>query len=265
MKTSIGFLTRGISAELLKYKRTFAFWFIFLTPLTVMVLMYFVMLMDRHIAYAPNPWLYYVSMNYKIYFGHIFLLFIILFTTLSNYLEYRSDTWKNLYIQPVPRPTVFLGKVIVVWLAIVVNILCFYVLLMAFGYGLGAAAPELGFQDYNYLYESFIPAVKACAASFCMTAIIFWISNFFSSIMASIITGLLLYISSVAAYLVEKEITGTFTITQYHPFSIPLLASLSFGTGNHFALQMEKVYYGLAGGVVILFLAYHTTYKQKVV
>ena len=110
-----------LSAEVIKLRRTLAFWMVFIAPLVV-VLLNVAMLAQRSQMFArskEDPWAL-LARSVFILWGFIMLpLFVTLESALLAGLEHGERQWQNLLALPVPRWTVFLTKLIVLGALIV--------------------------------------------------------------------------------------------------------------------------------------------------
>jgi hypothetical protein len=238
-------------------------WFMILVPLIVSGIAFLTALGDENI-YVADPWRWYVSFNYRPYF-HIFTFLQILFISHINYVEHKNGTWKNLRVLPVPFWTLFFSKLVFGCSVLVINFLLFYLLVMSGGTLLQKMRPELGFQYVSYWQEAFVPSLKFLAASSYTVAIMFWVSYRFKSILVSVIIGLIGYASGFALFLLtNKRGYNGFPYSQWHPFNFSGYAFDSFGTGNH-SLNMEYVWCGLAGGVLVLIVHYFFSRDKNIV
>ena len=236
------------------------FWFVLSVPF-IIVGITFMLLLGGTQATDPSRW--YIIFNYKPYF-HIFTFLQILFIAHVNYLEHKNNTWKNIYVLPVPRWTIFFSKAIFSYVILALNVLLFFLLVMSGGHLLGKLRPDLGFQQGNYWLETLIPTLKFFFASTGVAAIMYFISSYLKSILYSVIFGLIGYASAFALFLhnSRRDYQG-FPYSEYHPFTFPGYAFGSFGTGNH-SLNMEKVYYGLACGFLVLTIHYFLNSKKNI-
>lgn len=143
---------RSLSSEALKTRRTLAVWSTLLAPLFVVALTFVVGLRRfRDVeTYAGNPWVEYTADMYTFSTLLLLPLYIALLTYLLNALEHRSNAWKYLYVQPIPKSAVFYSKALFG--------LLLFTLCMAF---LGALTAVSG-----YLLEIFRPQVPFSAWHF---------------------------------------------------------------------------------------------------
>jgi len=101
-----------LSAELLKLRRTLAFWMIFIAP-GVMLLLNFLMFHERSAYYVKQsrPLWDSLQKNSFVFWAVLMLpLFITLQTALLAALEHNEDRWRNLLAMPVPRWALYWAK-----------------------------------------------------------------------------------------------------------------------------------------------------------
>lgn len=263
MKKIITKLGYVLGSELLKHRSTFVFWATLLSPLVVAGITFLLVMADRN-YHADVPARWHVLFNYKAYF-HIFTLILILWVSQMNYLEHKNNTWKNIYVLPVPPWIIFFSKLLFAYLILAFNILLFYLLVLTSEVLLGLLRPELGFQHGNYWLEALIPTIKYLLASSTVIALMFFISHYFKSLIVSITLGLAGYVSAFVLFLLTSRAGYTgFPYAKLHPFNFSGHAFRSFGTGNH-SLNMESVYYGVLGAIVILIGYYFVSRQRNIV
>jgi hypothetical protein len=249
---------RGFASEYLKHRRTFVMWFIFMVPLVVTGIIFLTVYADNNLR-GTDPWRWFIGFNFKPYF-HIFIFLQVLFIANLNYIEHKNNTWKVIRVMPVPFHVTFLSKIAFGLVVFALNVAIFFALVMLSGTLLGILRPDTGFQRNVYLLEAFIPTVKFFLASMAVTAIMYWISAQFKSLLVSVVSGMSLYVLAFALLLITSRpgYTGL-PYAEYHPFNFSAYAFNSFGTGNH-SLTMEYVYYGLS--VAVLVLASHYFFRR---
>lgn len=137
------FFVRALSAELLKLKRTLALWMVFVAPLVVVGLQFF-MVYDRVMVKTDqDAWFMYVQSIVALWAVFMLPLFITLETALSNGIEHSAKSWKQLFALPVPRVTLYSAKLLLNFLLIAVSCLILYVMIIASAKLLCMLKPEL--------------------------------------------------------------------------------------------------------------------------
>lgn len=258
MSQALKLIRRSIASELIKVRTTFMVWFVMSVPAVVVAIIFLTILNDTALSVTDaSRW--YIRFAYRPYL-HVFVFLQILLVTHINYIEHRNFTWKNLFVLPVPRWSVLAAKAIVVQGILLLSTLLFYFLVMTSEEMLGKLRPELNIQTTGYWYEAFIPTLKFFLASSSATAIMYVLSYWVRSSLASVIAGLIGYASGFALLLITTRPTyDGIPWSRYHPFSLAGFAFDSFGTGNHI-LNMQEVWMGLVGGIVIF--AAHCFYSR---
>src|SRR4029078_8642962 len=106
-------LIRALNAELLKLKRTLAFRVVFVLPLLIAVLQFFILLRKKKSAPGFNLWQTHGTNSFQIWAVFMMPLLIALVTALLNGIEHSDKQWKHLFALPVPRYSVYFAKLIV--------------------------------------------------------------------------------------------------------------------------------------------------------
>ncbi|RTQ45899.1 hypothetical protein EJV47_24020 [Hymenobacter gummosus] len=97
---------------------------------------------------GQSPWVPYLHNAWRTEVTLLLPLFAVLLTSLVVQVEHRAGTWKHLLAQPVPRRTLFVGKLLtVLGLSLLAQTLHAALLLLT-GWLLTVLRPELGFQHY---------------------------------------------------------------------------------------------------------------------
>jgi hypothetical protein len=262
MSDSLILFRHGLMAEFLKHKGTFLLWFVMAVPLAITAIICLLVWGDQSMQ-VNDPWRWYIQFNFTRYF-QVFVFLQILFICHITYLEHRNNTWKNLRVLPVPFWVIFFSKVAFGYLVLVINVLSFYLFIMLSGHLLAYLRPDLGFGDTSYWYEALIPSLKFILASACVVCIMYMVSYYVKSILTSIVIGFTGYASALALFLyTSREGYKGLPYATWHPFNFSGLAFSSFGTGNHL-LNIEYVYYGLVGGILVVALHYLLTRYKNV-
>lgn len=110
-------------AELLKTKRTPVIWLTLLAALFIPVINVIICI-ERPDAMVPKfqatPWLSFLRFTWKNVSAIILPMFVILLTSLFVQIEYRNNTWKQVYTLPRKFVDVFFSKFLVIHLVLLV-------------------------------------------------------------------------------------------------------------------------------------------------
>ncbi len=248
-------LILALRAEVLKLKRTLAFWLIFLAPAAILLLqlaMYF-----DHAEYylnqdGLNPWRNF-NQTMLVYWAFIMLpLFITLESALVANLEHSRHNWKLLYVQPVPRWSMYAAK----WLVNVALIALSMLMLLGLMF-LGGNLVHLVFPEY--LFEMGFPWLwtvqqlsMVFAASLLIISVHVWVSLRWSSFVVACGVGIAATVAAVFAFGSDYAI--------YYPWTIPgMLATGVYGAEITICMLL-----GALGGLVACGLGMWDMSRQEV-
>src|SRR5690349_16013582 len=106
-------LLRALHAELLKLKRTLAVRMIFVAPLLVALLQFFIALNQRRVPANFKLWEAVFRNGLTVWAIFMLPLLITLETALLTGIEHSEKQWKHLLALPVPRYTIYAAKLLV--------------------------------------------------------------------------------------------------------------------------------------------------------
>ncbi|MBC7777679.1 MAG: ABC transporter permease, partial [Phycisphaerae bacterium] len=171
------YLRRGLGAELLKYQRTPALLLAIGAPFLIVLLNFCIFYFKGHVFLQPkkDPWLEFWLNNLYPTTQVLFPLYVILVTVLIHQLEHQAHTMKLIYALPMPKWTVYLGKVILTLFLTALSILLFAFFILLAGKLLGIFKPDLRFGRYDpRLGEGLGIVLRVYLASLAMVALQFW-------------------------------------------------------------------------------------------
>lgn len=210
MKT-VYYFTKSIKNEALKLKNTFAFWLAVISGLFIPAI-YFLYYFFKYKSLIPptgsNPWEKFMVDQIMGAASLLIPMFIILITSLIIQVEHKSSSMKYLFSLPIPKWSVYFGKLTVSAGLILFTYLLFFFAMLAAGAIVGLIHKELNFLDYfpNYqkplklLFRSFIAVLGIVAIQFWLS---FRIKNFIIPLgigMVLVITGLTIYQAKESLY-----------------------------------------------------------------
>ncbi len=235
-------LILALRAETLKLKRTLAFWLIFLAP-GVILLLQLAMYFDHAEYYLNqdglNPWKNF-NQTMLVYWAFMMLpLFVTLESALVGNLEHARHNWKLLYVQPIPRWTLYAAK----WL-VNVGLIALSTTILFGMMGLGgnivhAVYPEYPFEmSFPWLW-TLKQIGLVFAASLLMISVHVWVSLRWSSFVVACATGICATVAAVFAFGSDYAV--------YYPWTIPGMIATGI-TGSELTTCLLI---GIIGGMVI--------------
>jgi lantibiotic transport system permease protein len=106
-------LIRALHAETLKLKRTLAFRMIFVAPLLVVALQFFIAWKQPRPGAEFNLWDMVARTSLSVWAVFMLPLLITLETALINGVEHGEKQWKHIFALPVPRHAVYAAKFLI--------------------------------------------------------------------------------------------------------------------------------------------------------
>jgi hypothetical protein len=204
---------RGISAEILKYRKTFTMWLIILGPLLIPLIMTIVFMAkgDEIVHGSKLAWFVFASGQLQGGLQLLFPFYIIMLALLVNNIEWGSNTWKLIYTQPLSKATIYFSKVFVLCGMILVSLLLFATFIILGGYLVHIVHPDLGFgEGYNFfgLYQLIF---KVFLAILGMAAIQNWLSLRSKNLILPLGVG-------IAAFISFGILANSWDYAIYHPY-----------------------------------------------
>jgi len=225
MKT-LYYFKKSIKNETLKLKSTFALWLAIISGLFIPVIFFFYYLLKHKSLVPPdgvNPWEGFMLDQINTTATLLIPMFIVLITSLIIQVEHKSSAIKYLFSLPIPKWSIYFGKLIVSIGLILFTYLLFFIAMLATGTVVGFIHDELSFLDYfpNYekpvklLFRSFISVLGMVGVQFWMS---FRVKNFIIPLgigIVMVITGLIIYKAEESLYF-----PYAYSMTSLFPLSI---------------------------------------------
>ncbi|KAA3438349.1 ABC transporter permease [Rufibacter hautae] len=257
MNTALTFASRGLSAEALKIKHTWALWLALLAPLSIVGMTFLVFFFKGHLFLKSNsdPWLVWATNNFLATAQLLVPLFLALLTALVNGTEHQSGGWKQLYALPVPRWTVFLNKYLLLLALVILAYGTFWLGMLGGGYLLGWLRPELGFQNFHHVQSISLGAFRILVGSLCIFTLQFCLSFRFKSIALSIGLGILFTL----AFLIGSR----WEHIGYYPYSWPTFSAAAFQAKGS-AWFVPQMWYSLAASGLVFLVGLWDSCRREV-
>ena len=168
-------LIRALHAETLKLKRTLAFRMIFVAPLLVVALQFFVAWNQRRPGAEFNLWDMVARTSLSVWAVFMLPLLITLETALINGIEHGEKQWKHIFALPVPRHTVYVAKFLIAQALAAASTLILCAMTLVVGLAFTRLRPELpaGAIPFVWILKH---AAFVWLASWLIIAIHIWVS-----------------------------------------------------------------------------------------
>lgn len=197
-------LTQSLTIEFRKARNTFAFWLTVLGAAFIPVVMLLIYVFKPTAGYAPpatNGWDLFLGRGWSLVMGLFLPFYVVLLNSLVVNIEHRSNTWKYVFTQPMPRWAVWFGKILLIQLLILTCFLLFVGLLLLVGYGLSFVNEKFNLRNHapDWAMLSKL-SVKAYLGTLALSGMHYWLANRFKNLILPIglalgglvVTGILL-------------------------------------------------------------------------
>ncbi len=223
--STILYYSASLKNELIKLKRTFAFWLTIISAVLFPILFIVAYIFERETlvpAAGINPWEKFMVTQIENSTPFFIPMFIVLITSLIMQIEHKSLGIKHLFTLPVPKSSIYFGKLSIVILAIMVTYLYYYIAILLSGVLLGFVYPDLGFLNFSPEHLRYIKMlITSFVASFGIIGIQFWLSFRFKNFVIPLGFGMFLAIIGIIVSQAPQQ-------SIYFPYSFSVL-SVSLG------------------------------------
>jgi hypothetical protein len=233
-------LYRALSAELLKTKRTLAFWLTLLAPLPIILLALINFMQDYDWLKREELWSTLIHNVFVLWNVLLSPLFITLETGLLNALEHHNKMRKQLYALPAPRWAMYAAKQLVALGLIGLSNIALAAMTVSVGLVLRVLRPNLSFGapvPWAPLLQS---AVLGFLASCLIISLHLWVSARWSSFVAAMGAGIVTTVAGVVVINSEWA--------KMYPWTLPGWVVKGNLQGEGIVMSLAL---GLAGGIVV--------------
>jgi lantibiotic transport system permease protein len=219
--------------ELWKCRKSAAYWITIIgsafIPLVVLVM--YVARPDVFVKeLGANPWKEHIVMVMQPTAAFLLPMYTILVTSLVVQIEYRNNTWKQVYASPRSFADIYFSKYLVVHLLIISCFLLFNMFLVLSGYIANIFRPGYSFFSAAVPWENlFLISGRLYVSILALTAIQYWISLRLRNYIAPVGIGLALLITGIMAMKWDKII--------YYPYAYTAVTFFKDGASKAMGKQ----------------------------
>ncbi len=207
-------------SELLKTKRTASFW-LSVAGAALIPALFFVAYVSKSetmsVAMKANPWVSHFSTGWKVMSPLLFPMYIILICTLVTHIEFRNNTWKQVFAAPIPIGTIYLSKFVAIHLMIILCFVLFNVFMLLSGMGINLIRPDFTFLnravDWRFMFQL---NVKMYVSILGISGLMYWAALRFKNFIAPLGIGLALLTVSLIALSYKWEYVALLPFAQPH-------------------------------------------------
>lgn len=248
------YLIRSLHAELLKSKRTLAFWLTLIAP-AVVISLQVAMMWDQYSYHLEQSklfgtaWIFYTQQTLVIWSLLMLPLFVTLETALVAQWEHHSQQWKHLFALPVSRGALYAAKYLCSVAFIGLSCSLMIALILLTGLSFRWVFPGLGFEGAPPLAEMALYGLLMFLGSWLVIAIQTWVAQRWSNFAVASAVGIALTIAGVIV--IQSDYAG------FYPYTLPALVANGFSENisalNILAegvLPVKELLFGSIGGLV---------------
>ncbi|WP_439130628.1 ABC transporter permease [Polaribacter sp.] len=220
------YFTRSIKNEILKLKSTFTLWLAVISAVFIPVIYFFYYIL-KYKSLIPadgiNPWEKFMTQQIMVSCSLLTPLFIVLITSLIIQIEHKSSALKYLFSLPVPKWSIYFGKLTVSVLLVSFIYILFFLAMLIVGSIVGLIHNELNFLDYFPNYQK--PLKLVFRSFFSILGIIgiqFWISFRIKNFIAPLGIGIILVISGLIVYKTGESLYFPYAYSSISLFPLSL-------------------------------------------
>lgn len=207
-------------AELLKTKRSASFWLSIIGAAFIPTLLFIALFTDPNTTknLAKEPWNKFFNMGWQILSVFLLPMYIILTSTLITQIEFKNNTWKQVFASPQSLGNIFFSKFLTIHIMILFCFLLFNSFMV-----LAPVIANLINSNFTFLDRSIDLDLllwlnlRTYISILGISAIQYWFSLRFKNFIAPVGIGLALVILSIIALNYKWE-----HIYKY-PYSFPIL------------------------------------------
>ena len=255
MVTSFILNTRS---EFLKSRHTAAFWLTVIGAVFIPVVN-FIKLVARpdHFAkgFKNDPWQLMINDNWQAATFFLLPMYVILVTSLVVQVEYKNNTWKQVYASPRTMADIFFSRFIVIHSLILFCFILFSTSIVLASCAANLIQKQYTFFDHPVPWKSlFLLISKTYYSILAITAIQYWLSLRFKNFIIPMGIGLGLLITGFIVHQWEQ--------LYFHPYMYPIIAFWpSFQKNAAFVFKAQVL--DVSWFVIVLLLAFWDMTRRR--
>jgi hypothetical protein len=211
--------------ELKKTKRTAAFWLTIIAASFIPVLFFLAYLFKPGGAMESlhtTPWNTHFHFGWQALSSFLFPMYVVLLCTLVPHIEYRNNTWKQVFAAPRSVADIYFSKFVTIHIMIFLFYVLFNFLMIATGLLINLIYPGFTFIEHTIDWGYIILLnAKMYLSVLGVSAIMYWLALRFKNFIAPMGIGLALLIGSIMALAFHWEHVYKL------PFAHPILTLMS--------------------------------------
>ena len=196
-------LAISIQSELIKTKRSASVW------LSIIAAAFIPALFVVGYSIKPNgpikelgdmPWEIHFRIGWQAMNSFIFPMYVILICTLIPQIEFKNNTWKQVFASPQTTANIYFSKFVTIHMMIIFFYLLFNMFMIMCGIVVNLIVEQYRFLDHSIDWQKLIRLnIKTYVSVLGISAIQYWMALRFKSFLAPVGIGLALLVMAIIA------------------------------------------------------------------
>ena len=188
-------------SEFLKTKRTAAIWLVLLAAAFLPAINALILINRPDVFVSRlynNPWLILFYMIWKNGAAIILPIFVILICSIIVQIEYKNNTWKQVYASPRTYSDIFFSKFVIVQVFVISFFILFTFFTIVSGYVVNLFQSGYLFPSHPFRFKAMLIVIsRVYAGILCVTAIQYWLSMRFKNFIVPLGIGISLLVAGL--------------------------------------------------------------------
>ena len=229
-------LLTSFRSEILKTRRTATFYFTVIASALVPCISLLAAWLDGpDVDPGEDPFTAILRLRFNFLCGVIFPMYIMLVCTLLAQMEYRNNTWKQVFTSPQSKLNIFIARFLNVHVLVILFLLLYNILLVISLLVIHFMLPALHLLNKPHWSELITWNVNTYVSALALIAVQFWLGLRFRNFIVPLGIGLTLWligVMMVAGYHVPNAYIFPYTYTAYTAFpkNNELLPAVQWGS-----------------------------------
>lgn len=188
-------------AELIKNKRSAAFWLCFIGSAFIPFIFFLTYTLRPDLNYArlaAEPWQEHLGKGWQNFSAFLLPMFVILTCSLIPQVEYKNNTWKQVFASPLSIGDIFFSKYLSIIAMVFFLFVMFNVFMLLAGVSADLIHPKYSFLEKAVDWKGLIKMnFKSFISLLAIISIQYWLSLRFRNFIVPIGVGLALLVSAL--------------------------------------------------------------------
>jgi lantibiotic transport system permease protein len=253
-------LLLSLRSEILKTRRTASFWLSVIGAFFIPAMFFLVYAFKpvsslKHLKFAP--WAIHFAQGWQYLNAFLFPMYIILVCALIPQIEFKNNTWKQVFASPQSTGSIYFSKFLTIHIMILFSYILFNFFMITTALGVNLIHKNFPFIEQHIDWKGLMRLnLKTYISILGISAIQFWLGLRFKNFIAPVGIGLALLIGSIIATGMQWEHVAKI------PYAHPVLTLRAMMTGHSRGMQ-DHDWYSIGYFVVFTLLGFFDLNYRK--